>query len=199
MSGPDAPRDDRAHWDERYAERGDETNRAPSSWVVERSLALPATALVLDIAAGSGRHAVPLAANGRTVIVLDFIERAVAAAVGRHPGVRGVVADVGAVPLRAESVDAVICVSFLDRSAFKAIIDLLRPGGALLYETFTRAHLDVVARGAARGPKNPEYLLRPGELPRLVSPLTVVEHDEGIVIDGAGERHVARVMAVKRP
>ena len=198
MSDALGSRDDRAHWAARYVERGADLGRAPSSWVVERCLTLPPSALVLDVAGGTGRHAAPLAWQGHTVIVLDFIERAVRAATARHTRILGLVADIRAIPLRRDSMDAIVVVSFLDRSAFQPFIDLLRPGGVLVYETFTRSHLDLVAAGRAHGPRNQDFLLAPGELPRLVSPLDVSEHEEGLVIDDAGERHVARVMAVKR-
>jgi len=198
MSETLGSRDDRALWETRYLERCGDQPGSPSSWVLERCLSLPATTVYLDIAGGSGRHAAPLAAQGRTVVVLDFIERAIRAAVERHASIRGVVADVTALPLCAESVDAVVVVNFLERSAFHAFARLLRPSGTLVYETFTREHLDVVARGLASGPRNPEFLLEPDELPRLVSPLSVLEHEEGLVIDDAGERHVARVRAIKR-
>jgi len=90
------------------------------------------------------------------------------------------------------------CVSFLDRSIFPALIRAIAPGGALVYETFTVPHLDVVRRGAARGPRNVAYLLEAGEIARLVAPLEIQEHEEGLVVDDAGERYVARVMAIKR-
>ena len=187
--------DDRAHWEARYVDRGSELDRAPSAWVVERSLMLPARAVVLDVAGGTGRNAAPVARSGRMVVVADFVERAVAAAVRRDPRILGVVTDAAALPFRGAAFDAIIVVSYLDRSAFKVFAALLKPGGTLLYETFTRAHLDVIARGRARGPRNPAYLLEPGELSRLVAPLEVQEHEEGLVVDDAGERHVARVMA----
>lgn len=190
-------RDDRAHWEERYQERGNELDRAPSAWIMERCLALRDATIFLDVAAGTGRHAAPLAQAGRTVIVTDFVPRAVIAAVGRHRHIFGVIADVRALPVRRASVGAIICVSFLDRSLFPALVDALLPGGVLIYETFTVAHLDVVARGRARGPRNPDYLLLPGELPRLAAPLTVQEHEERLIVDDAGERHVARVVGVK--
>jgi SAM-dependent methyltransferase len=191
-------RDDRSHWQDRYRERGAERDRAPSSWVVDRCLSLPRSALFLDVAGGSGRHAAALAGDGRSVVLMDFIFAAVRAAVMRDPHIGGVVADVQACPLRAASVDAIVCVSFLDRSLFGVLATLLRSGGTLVYETFTREHLEVVARGRARGPRNPEYLLRPGELRELVLPLDVREYDERLVIDDAGERHVARVLATKQ-
>ena len=101
-------------------------------------------------------------------------------------------------PLRESSVDAIVVVSFLDRSLFPMIRCLLNPGGTLIYETFTLQHLDVVNRGRARGPRNAEYLLEPGELRRLAAPLDVIEHEECLATDSAGERHVARLVAIKR-
>jgi SAM-dependent methyltransferase len=158
---------------------------------------MPRDALFLDVAGGTGRHAVALAREGRSVVVMDIAFAAVRAASMRHPRISAVVADVRACPLRAASVDAIVCVSFLDRSLFPLFATLLRAGGTLVYETFTRDHLDVVARGHARGPRSLEYLLSPGELRTLVMPLDVREYDERLVIDDAGERHVARVVATK--
>ena len=174
-----------------------EPDRTGSRWVIERGATIPADALILDLAGGTGRHAEPIARGGRTVVVTDYIHRAVAAAAARYERILGVVADATALPFRPESFDAIVCVSFLDRSLFNRFAGLLKPGGLLVYETFTRGHLDVVARGRARGPQNAAYLLEAGELPTLVAPLVVEEHEERLVVDDAGERHVARVMARK--
>jgi SAM-dependent methyltransferase len=197
MSDGDTGRDDRSHWQARYSERGPELDRAPSRWVIERCLTMPRDALFLDVASGTGRHAAALAREGRSVVAMDFVFAAVRAAAMRDSRISGMVADIQACPVREASVDAVVCVSFLDRSIFSLLATLLRAGGALVYETFTREHLDVVARGRARGPRSPEYLLRPGELRKLVVPLEVREYEERLVIDEAGERHVARVIATK--
>src|SRR5688572_32862462 len=104
MTGGHDPQDDRAHWHARYLERGDELGRAPSSWILERALALPRETLFVDVAGGSGRHAAPIASAGRTVVVLDFVPRAVSAAVARHDHVLGVAAHVRALPIRRASV-----------------------------------------------------------------------------------------------
>ena len=191
-----APRDDRAHWDAKHRERR-RTSDVPSPWVIDRCLVLPPTATIVDVAGGAGRHARALTDYGKRVVLMDFVEHAVRDAIA-GTRVIGLVADVAELPLRAESVDAIVCVNFLDRSAFQAFATALAPGGVLVYETFTAAHLDVVARGRAHGPRNPDYLLASDELPRLVAPLVVEEHEEALVVDAAGERHVARVMAFKR-
>ena len=198
MSAAHDSRRERNDWDARYRERGRELHHAPSQWVIDRCATFRVDALILDLAGGTGRHAEPIARGGRTVVVADFVHRAVATALARYERILGVVADGSALPFAPESFDAIVCVSFLDRSLFKLFAEMLRPGGMLVYETFTRAHLDVVARGRARGPRNAAYLLEAGELATLVSPLVVEEHDERLVVDDAGERHVARVMARKR-
>jgi SAM-dependent methyltransferase len=190
-------RNDRARWNERYLERGCEPDRVPSQWAIERCLALPPDWVIVDLAGGSGRHAVALARKGRTVLVVDFVTAAVTSATRGSHRVLGVVADVRACPLRPASVDAILCVSFLDRSLFPMFVTWLRPGGVLVYETFTRDHLDVVARGRARGPRSSEYLLERNELPRLAAPLEVLEYDERLIVDDVGERHVARLVALR--
>jgi SAM-dependent methyltransferase len=191
-------RDERAHWEARYAEVAGERDAAPSPWIVDRALRLPADTLFVDVAGGSGRHAEALATAERSVVLLDFVARAVRTATARHRGILGLVADVAALPIRPGAAGAIVCVNFLDRTIFPALAAMLARGGVLLYETFTIAHLDLIARGRARGPRNPDYLLRPNEVLGLVAPLVVQEHDEATVVDAVGERSIARVMAVKR-
>jgi SAM-dependent methyltransferase len=157
---------------------------------------LPSGVMILDVAAGLGRHAIPLAERGWTVLALDFVERAVRSA-SRRRDVLGIVADARALPLRDASVDAIVCAYYLERAAFPVFTRLLRPGGRLIVETYTREHLQLVAAGRARGPRDPRILLDSGELPRLVAPLRVVASYEGLVEDGDMARHTAGVVAEK--
>ena len=162
---------------------------------MRQALALPPASLILDLAAGSGRHAVPLAAAGRRVIAVDIAEQAIVAARRAAGGaLDGVVADVAALPFREGAADAVLCVSFLDRSLVAHIRRVLRRGGHLIIETFTGAQLSL-----NRGPRNPAFLLEPGELRSLVAPMRVLESREGLMHDAAGERYVASVVAVNGP
>lgn len=197
MSVEPASADERERWEARYATREREVGHPPSDWVVRQCLALPADTLILDVAGGVGRHATPLARSGRTVVVVDFILRAVRAARATHPSVLGAVADASALPVRERSVGAIVAVNFLDRSIFPSLAGALCHGGVLVYETFTRHHLKLVESGRARGPRTAKFLLGDGELGRLVAPLEIREYAEGLVADAAGERHVARVVAVK--
>ena len=187
-------REARDHWDAYYRESAERPLGAPSAWVMRHALALPHSATILDLAAGRGRHAIPLAAAGRTVIAVDIVEAAVAAARRRARGaLAAVVADVGALPVRHGTVDAVLCVNYLDRTLFPLLARLLRPGGRLIVETFT-----VEQRALGRGPRSAAHLLERGELPTLVEPLDVIDSFEGRIQDDAGERYVAGIVAVNR-
>ena len=183
--------EDRKKWEELYAS-GARADRPPSTWVIATVAGLPNDLSVVDVAGGNGRHAVPVSRQGRSVVLVDIAHQAVSAAMAIEPGLAGVVADVTRLPLRPERFGTVIVTNFLDRGLFADLIALLAPGGFLVYETYTRPHLDLVQRGLARGPHSLEYLLQPGELPELARPLAIVEHWEGEVEDAAGRRYCAR-------
>jgi len=144
-----------------------------------------------------GRHAAALAELGHRVVLLDFAEPAVRQAVRKSRSIMGVVAEMGALPLREEAFDAVVVTNFLDRALIPAFIGLLKRGGRLLYETYTTEHVMLVAAGLARGPHSVSYLLQPGELRTLISALTIVEYREGEIVDEAGRRVCASVHAVR--
>lgn len=73
------------------------------------------------------------------------------------------------------------------------ILQLVAPGGLLIMETFLEAQ-----REAGWGPTSQKHLLRPGELARLVAPLTVIHGREALEpIDSERWRAVASVIAVR--
>ena len=185
-------RDDRAHWTAKYAAEMRES--APSSWVAGNLAPLADAAVCLDLACGPGRHAALLAGARRTVVALDFVEAVVRRA-SERAGVAGVVAETGALPFASAIFDLIVVVNFLDRSLFRTLATLLRPGGRLIVETFTLENLQRMPAERRRGPSDPAFLLEPGELPRLVAPLRVVAAREGIVHDAAGERWTSGIVA----
>jgi hypothetical protein len=81
---------------------------------------------------------------------------------------------------------------FLFRGLAPALAEALAPGGLLLYETFTAAQ-----RALGRGPRRADFLLEPGELPRLFPMLDVIEHWEGQT-EGPEPECLARLTARRR-
>jgi len=189
--------DERERWTARWLRDLGSAERPPSEWVIARCLELPPNVLIVDLASGQGRHAMPLAARGRRVLAVDFIESAVREA-ARTCRVSGLVAEASMLPLREASLDALLIVNFLDRALYAQLWRLLRPGGRSIAETYLRAHAELVEQGLARAPRDPAYMLEPGELANLVRPLEVEASHEGLVNDGAGLRYAAGIVAVRK-
>jgi SAM-dependent methyltransferase len=166
---------------------------AVSSWLAANADLLPRGGRALDVACGDGRNALYLAAAGLSVRAVDRDPDRIAAlsAAARRLGldVRADLLDLesGEPDLGREAFDVVLVIHYLHRPLFPKLIGALRPGGLLLYETFT---VDQALRGR---PTNPAFLLRHGELPDLVTPLRVVRRREG-EFEG---RMVSAVAAVK--
>jgi SAM-dependent methyltransferase len=166
----------------------------PTRWLVDHAGMLPQTGDALDVASGSGRNAFWMAARGLTTIAIDRHAAAIAA-INEHARLRGLplrgeIIDLEApdAVLPAAAFDLIVVVHYLHRPLFPAITAALRPGGILVYETFTRAQ-------AERGrPTNPAFLLRPGELRELVNPLEILSEREG---DFEGKM-LASVIAARR-
>ena len=166
---------------------------APSPWVCRFARLIAAGGAVLDLACGQGRHARYLAALGYRVEALDRDSAALAAL----DGVAGVVtrcADVEGSPwpYDAGRFDGIVVTNYLHRPLVPALLDALRPGGVLIYETFALGN-EKLGR-----PSNPEFLLRPGELLQWVAGrLDVLAFEQGLV-ERPKPAVIQRICAVRR-
>jgi hypothetical protein len=93
------------------------------------------------------------------------------------------------IPVASKSFGAILVFRFLFRPLAPAIVEALRPGGLLLYETFTIHQKDF-----PQGPKNAAFLLEPGELPQLFGALRLIAYQE-IVTPGPQPAALARLVA----
>jgi SAM-dependent methyltransferase len=153
---------------------------------------------VVDLACGRGRNALAIAAQGIPVLGLDrheaHLAELCAAAQTRALPIRAVRADLESaphLPLAAGRCGAVVVCRYLHRPLAPRLVELLAPGGWLLYETFT-----IHQRELGYGPGNPAFLLNPGELAGLFPELEIREHWEG-VSDEPRPAAVARLVARK--
>jgi SAM-dependent methyltransferase len=152
---------------------------APSEWLVTHHELLPPYGRALDVACGHGRNAVWLAQHGFDTTAVDRNPPLVdalatrARADGLPLTARALDLEAAGVTLGDELYDVVVVVHYLHRPLFPALLASLRPGGVLVYETFT------VAQAARGRPTNPAFLLEPGELARLVAPLEILAAREG--------------------
>lgn len=139
---------------------------------------LRARPTALDVATGTGRHALVLADEGFTVYGVDLdqtrLRRAQLRLASRGLSARLWVADLeraGALPRR--TFDVVVCTRYLQRELWPALRAVVATGGFVVYETFTRRQLD-----AGWGPRSSDHLLQSGELTRAFAGWEVWEDDE---------------------
>jgi SAM-dependent methyltransferase len=92
---------------------------------------------VLDVAAGTGRHARLFAARGAEVVAIDRDAEALAA-LRDVTGIQTRVADLegAAWPLSRENFDAIVVTNYLHRPRLRDLLGALADDGVLLYETF---------------------------------------------------------------
>jgi SAM-dependent methyltransferase len=147
---------------------------------------------VLDVACGAGRHSRWFAARGHSVIALDRDLSGVED-LRDEPYVELVELDLedgGPVPVPSRSCAAVVVTNYLWRPLLDELVQLIAPGGWLLYETFAEGQ-ERFAR-----PTNPEHLLQRGELLDVAfrNDLVVVAYED-LVVDAPAPAAVQRIAA----
>jgi len=150
----------------------------PSDWLLSALPHLP-RGTVLDVACGRGCNALSLARLGWRVVALDRDEDALLVLESRAASygiaVTTLSMDLEACErLPAGPFDVVVVFNYLHRPLFPALRQAVRPGGAIVYETFT---MDQARLGR---PTNPDFLLRPGELVAQFDGWSVLDSREGI-------------------
>lgn len=142
---------------------------------------------VLDVACGSGRHALYFEQRGIPVVAVDREPQVI-------PGVQFVRADIenGPWPFAGRRFAAVVVTNYLHRPLFPVLEQSLDAGGVLIYETFMAGN-EKFGR-----PSNPAFLLEPGELLAAFAALTPVAFQQGYV-ERPKPAMVQRLCAVKAP
>ena len=153
----------------------------PSPWVTRWAHLVRPEGRVLDLAAGSGRHGRLFLTQGHAVTFVDINIQPLAD-LHEQPRATLIEADLedgSPWPLANRTYDAVIVVNYLHRTLFERLIDSLAPGGVLIYETFARGN------EAYSSPRNPDHLLKSGELLELArGRLQIVAYEHGLAQAG---------------
>jgi SAM-dependent methyltransferase len=165
---------------------------ACSTWVLRFLPLIRPGGSALDLAAGRGRHTKLLIEYGCGVHAVDRNTAALAPLVGPRCTVEQIDLESGGTWPLGNCYDGIIVTNYLHRPLLSAIAGALAPNGVVIYETF--------AQGNERfgHPRNPDFLLRPGELLEAFSALTIVAFEQGEV---AGPRLavIQRIAAINGP
>ena len=167
---------ERSKWDERHR---DSAPGAPEPSLVDLIPLMP-HGLTLDVAAGSGRHAIAMAKAGHRVVAADFSAVAMQqlGKIARTEGLTiapTVVDFEGPLPFPPSSFDCVLNVSFLHRTLIPHLKELVRVGGMLFLDTF------LVDQATLGHPRDPRFLLQHNELRAMLSEMELLSYHEGLV------------------
>ena len=148
----------------------------------------------LDLACGAGRDSVYLAQRGWQVTAIDYkanaLERCNRLAKSTQVEITTLLRDLEnqPQPLADLSTDLVLVMRYLHRPLFPAIDALIKSGGGIIYSTF------MVGSEHFGSPRNPAYLLKPGELAKQFSGYEILVDEHRQLADG---RPVALFAALK--
>ncbi len=132
-----------------------------STWIAAWAGLVPPGVAVLDVAAGNGRHTRFFAERGHPVTAIDRDVSKLGAAHNIEV-IEADLEDGSPWPLAGRTFGAVVVTNYLHRPLFPHLFAALQPGGVLLYETF------MIGNERFGKPSNPDFLLKDGELLKLV-------------------------------
>jgi 2-polyprenyl-3-methyl-5-hydroxy-6-metoxy-1,4-benzoquinol methylase len=183
--------DEKTLWDKKYSEQS-HSSLAPDPLLLRAyddflSGAAPGSAL--DVAGGAGRHSIWLAQRGWRVTLLDISEVGIKQAEENAmqtltaDSITTEVCDLNTThDFGREQYDLVLVFLFLQRELFPALTAALKPGGHLIYKTYTTEQQRCVG-----GPSHPMFLLQPNELLHAFPSMRVLHYHETIQEKGVAE------------
>lgn len=184
-------------WDAIYQKTPEGFAPEPAHVLRTYDYLLPAQGLAVELACGLGGNALFLAKRGFKTRAFDLspvaIHRLNRTAEENRLDIDCEVCDLENTELPHAGFDVVVMTHYLDRKLNKALVNALRPGGLLYFQTFVRD------KDPAAGPGNPEYLLAENELANMFSGLVIRAYSEaGRIGDlSTGLRNEACLVAQK--
>lgn len=191
-----------ARWDDRYAGSEFAYGEEPNHYLKEQIDQL-SPGKILFPAEGEGRNAVYAAKQGWTVAAFDISaegQKKAEQLAARHQVVLDYqLGDLASLGYKEESFDAIALIYAHFPAAIKSQLHqtlntYLRKGGTLIFEAFSKTHLDYLAKNEkVGGPKDIESLFSIEEIKQDFSDYeiielqeTVIELNEGIYHNGQG-------------
>ena len=186
--------DEKRLWNQKYREKS-HTSLDPDPFLLsayEEFLSGGPPGNALDVAGGVGRHSLWLVQRGWRATLLDISDvgielaeknAASALAVSTRELFTSRVADLNQMAgLGTEQYELVLVFFYLQRELFPTLVSALKPGGLLLYKTYTT---DQQRFGG--GPSNPKFLVKPNELLHGFPSLRVLHYHETAQSQGVAE------------
>ena len=174
----------REKWDRRYGAQNFDPHLEPNPFLRDY-LDLSTVGRALCLAAGNGRNAVFLAERGFQVDAVDISAAGLRLcrrlAEARGVTVRPILADLTDWCLGECRYDLITKFYYYQPQLFERLCSALRPGGQLMFQTFSRGQL-----AFPRGPRNPDHLAKPEDIFPRIRSLRLRFYEDRILEPGCG-------------
>jgi SAM-dependent methyltransferase len=172
---------DKEKWDSRYLESPD---IKPPSQLLKDFIQHAPPGRALDIACGSGGNSLFMEKMGFTVDAVDISTVALQRLASHAGNIRPICQDLDDWTIPENSYELIANIRFLDRRLFPMIEKGLKPGGVLIFESFT-------------GGKDNRFCLTANELIRVFASLHVIYYEEKKIKDSHRFEKTASLVAIK--
>lgn len=163
----------------------------PSPWISRFAGFVPPQGPILDLACGGGRHTRLFLDLGHPVTAADIDISGMTDLAGR-PGLKLVAVDLESGqpwPFAGQTFAGVVVANYLYRPLLARLVEAVAPGGMLIYETFA------IGNEQFGRPRNPDFLLQPGELLAVTAGHLRVLAYEDLIVDRPNPAAVQRIAA----
>jgi 2-polyprenyl-3-methyl-5-hydroxy-6-metoxy-1,4-benzoquinol methylase len=180
LSGLRTSRDDRSSLERKPINSDFQFGKVPAKFLSRNYHYIPEGSLVLDVGMGGGRNAVFLARKGYNVTGLEANKKLSVRAteLAEEFGVRINIVNGKVKDHNPNQVlyDAIICFYYVDRTLHEKLMSWLRPGGILIYESYTERQL----KTSYSEKLGKSFLLKEGELLELFPKMRILKYEEPI-------------------
>ena len=170
--------EDKERWNKRFVEFP-----MPSrvSKVVEKYYKEAELGEAIDIACGTGRNTHFLVEQGFKVDAVDLSDYALGK-LKDSENINKIEVDLDEYNLEIDRYNLIVNINFLNRRLISQMVNSLKKGGLIIFETFIVAHDD-----EKKGSMNPNYLLQSNELLESFKELNIIYYEEKKDVNLRGE------------
>ncbi len=197
----------RDFWDERFARDEYVYGKAPNQFFEHALKELHVDGKVFLPAEGEGRNAVFAASLGLDVTAFDISEegrkKAEKLAEENNVEITYRVGNLNQLNLSPETFDVIGLIyahfeTYIKVAYHKEFISLLKPGGFIIFEAFSKNHMKFQKiNPQAGGPKNPDLLFTVDEMERLFEGMETISLVEKVIELDEGEFHKGKASVIR--
>ncbi len=167
---------DRVRWNRKYR---DQTHPTGTSAIVKRYFRRARQGRALDLACGNGRNALFLVDQGFQVDAVDISDAGLSLVPRRPHRLHLVCADLDTFSIPRKCFDLILNIRYLNRRLFPYILEGLKRGGLLIFETYLEKKGATPKKISCR-----DHLLRPNELLHAFIGMHILYYEEKADPDG---------------